>query len=299
MDTNQIIQQFQFEMQSNGITPPKNILADGALHRFYIDGDKKSSKNGWYCLYLDNIPCGVFGSWKKGNYFKWCSKSKNLMTGSERNQQIEKVKEACKIRDEMKLKEQNEASSRAEDLWYSYRAAKPDHLYLVKKLISVFCARQSGKCLVLPIVDIDEKIWSLQYISETGDKFFLSNGAIKEHFIPIQIRSGEKRILICEGFATGATLAQKHPDVSVIAACNAGNLKSVATNIRFQVPTTEIVICADDDRQNPENPGVNKGRIAAIAASALFAKPKWPEGSPISLKDYNDLDCWLQGAYHA
>ncbi|MDP3559024.1 MAG: toprim domain-containing protein [Legionellaceae bacterium] len=131
--------------------------------------------------------------------------------------------------------------------------------------------------------------------------FTLSNGAIKSHFIPIQIRSSDKKILICEGFATGATLAKKYSDVSVIAACNAGNLKDVAMNIRSRLPTAEIVICADDDRLNPDNPGINKGRIAAIAAGALFAKPKWPEGSPTHLKDYNDLDCWLndQEIYHA
>lgn len=301
MDTNQIIQQFHLEMQSNGITPPNDIFADGKLHRFYVEGDKKSSKNGWYCLYLDGIPCGVFGSWKKGSYFKWSNKNKNLMTAAERNQQREKIKEACRIRDEMRKKEQDEASLRAENLWHNSRQVNPEHPYLLKKRISAFCARQSGKAIVLPIVDIDEKLWSLQYISETGDKCFLSNGAIKTHFIPIQIRTSDKKILICEGFATGATLAKKYPGFSIIGACNAGNLKDVATNIRSRLPTTEIVICADDDRLNPDNPGINKGRMAAIAAGALFAKPKWPEGSPINLKDYNDLECWLndQEMYHA
>lgn len=293
MDYNQIMQLFQAEMSVNGIAPPKDIVADSKLHRFHVEGDKTGSKNGWYVLYLDGISCGVFGSWKKGSYFKWSSKIKSLMTATERNQQREKIKEACRIRDEMKTKEQNQASSRAEDLWYSSRPVNPDHPYILKKRISVFCARQSGKEIVLPIVDIDEKIWSLQYISETGDKCFLSNGAIKAHFIPIQIRSDDKRILICEGFATGATLAKKYPDASVIAACNAGNLKSVAMNIRSRLPTAEIAICADDDRLNPDNPGVNKGRMAAIAASALFTKPNWPEGCPTNLKDYNDLDCWL------
>ena len=64
-------------------------------------------------------------------------------------------------------------------------------------------------------------------------------------------------------------------------------------NIRSRLLTAEIAICADDDRLNPDNPGVNKGRMTAIAASALFTKPKWPEGCPTNLKDYNDLDCWL------
>ena len=129
MDYNQILQLFQAEMSANGIAPPKDIVADSKLHRFHVEGDKTGSKNGWYVLYLDGISCGVFGSWKKGNYFKWSSKSKNLMTAAERNQQREKIKEACKIRDEMKKKEQDEASLRAEDLWYSSRRADSDHPY--------------------------------------------------------------------------------------------------------------------------------------------------------------------------
>lgn len=102
-----------------------------------------------------------------------------------------------------------------------------------------------------------------------------------------------RKILIVEGFATGATLAMKYTDYCVIAACNSGNLKHVAMKIRQTISNAEIVICADDDRLNPENPGISKGREAAILAGAFFSKPNWPEDAPISLKDFNDLECWL------
>ena len=55
MDFNQIITQFQAELLSNGVTPPDEIIGDAQLHRFHIEGDKSSSKNGWYVLHLDGV----------------------------------------------------------------------------------------------------------------------------------------------------------------------------------------------------------------------------------------------------
>lgn len=294
MDCNQIINQFQADILDNGITPPNEIIADAQLHRYHIEGDKSGSKNGWYVLHLDGVPCGIYGSWKKGLHLKWSAKKQDYMTASERRHQIERIKEACTMRNMMKAKEQQEAALRAECLWIDYPKANPTHPYIVKKRILPFHARQQGKEIVLPVVDFDGKIWSLQYINELGEKRFLFNGAIKEHFIPVQHRPADNlKILICEGFATGATLAEKYPTYCVIAACNAGNLKHVALHIRKNISSAEIIICADDDRLRSDNPGLIKGREAAIASGALFSKPKWPEGSPKLLKDFNDLKCWL------
>ncbi len=294
MNFNQIIQLFQAEILSKGITPPKDLIADAQLHRFHIVGDKLSSKNGWYLLHLDGIPCGMFGSWKRDGYSKWSAKNRESMSSYERTQQIERIKETSRIRCELKIKEQYEAAQLAEQLWHSYSKVDPNHLYLTKKHISPFYARQHGKELVLPVINYSGEICSLQYITECGSKRFLSNGAIKGHFIPVQGRPGDgKRILICEGFATGATLAKNHFDSCVIAACDAGNLKPVAMKIRQKLSDAEIVICADDDRLNPDNPGINKGRAAAIASSSSFSRPKWPKNAPDSLKDYNDLACWI------
>ncbi|KTD14774.1 5' DNA primase TraC [Legionella gratiana] len=297
MDFNQIINQFQAEFSAKGITPPDEIIADGKLHRFHIEGDKFRSKNGWYVLYLDGVPCGVFGSWKQGVNFKWSAKNQSCMTKVELRNQMERIKEASKMRNAMKDKEQQEAACLAENLWEGYPKASPHHPYLKKKHISPYYARQFYQEIVLPVIDFDGKVWSLQYINELGEKRFLLNGAIKEHFMPVQHQPyHNQKILICEGFATGATLAEKYPTYCVIAACNAGNLKPVALHIRKNIPCAEITICADDDRMRSDNPGVIKAREAAIASGALFCKPKWPEGSPDSLKDFNDLYCWLADA---
>ena len=83
INSNEIIRLFEAEMSSKGITPPKDIIANGKLYRFHIQGDKPSSKNGWYVLYMDKVPCGVFGSWKTGDKFSWCFKKREYMSHRE------------------------------------------------------------------------------------------------------------------------------------------------------------------------------------------------------------------------
>ena len=104
-----------------------------------------------------------------------------------------------------------------------------------------------------------------------------------------------QRIIICEGWATGCTLAKNEPGTSVIAAIDPGNLEIVAVTLRHLSPTAEIVIAGDDDRLTTGNPGLTKARAAAIAANALLSVPDWPADAPKSLTDFNDLVNWLEG----
>ena len=179
MDFNQIINQFQAEFLANGITPPDEIIADGNLHRFHIEGDKSGSKNGWYVLHLDGLPCGIFGSWKKGGHLKWSAKDQGCMTKAERRNQMERIKEACKIRNAMKDKEQQEAASLAENLWDGYPKANPQHPYLKKKRISPYFARQYYQEIVLPVIDVDGKVWGCSISMNVVKKVFVKAGQLK------------------------------------------------------------------------------------------------------------------------
>lgn len=294
MDFNQIIQEFQAAMSAYRIITWDQIVADGNLHRFHVEGDKPRSKNGWYILYGNSIPCGVFGSWKEGITHKWCAKPIRSLVQSEYRKYIQQMLEAKKLRDEAREIEWLAAAEEANKIWESANVAASDHPYLINKLIGSFCARQIEENLVLPIMDINCKYWSLQYISPRGSKWFLTDGAIRANYIPIQHHPLSGRtVLISEGFATGATLATAYPDLCVVAACNAGNLKPVALKLRQNLPKAKLIIAADDDRLNPINLGLKKAREAAIAAGALFTSPQWPNDAPLSLTDFNDLACWI------
>lgn len=289
-----VTESFRSAMNDKGITAPREIYVDNAIHRFSIHGNKPRNKSAWYVMFSNRISSGAFGCWKLGVTYSWCEKNFQQMTYSEwveHKKQIEEAQRKLKIE---KTGEQIKAAERAQYIYNHLPSANSLHPYLIRKRIKSFSARQKLNKLILPIIDFERKIWSLQFISPYGSKHFLSNGAIKGHFIPIQgyPAIGMKH-LICESFSTGATLAEFYPDACVLSACSAGNLESVAVNVRKNLPTAEIIICADDDRLNINNPGITKGRSAAIASGALFCQPKWPSDAPRNLTDFNDLFCWL------
>ena len=71
---NDPIHQFRSAISNAGLTPPEEIIGDGAIHRFSSSG-RPTSKNGWYILHLEGIAAGVFGDWREGFTQNWCSKS--------------------------------------------------------------------------------------------------------------------------------------------------------------------------------------------------------------------------------
>jgi putative DNA primase/helicase len=151
--------------------------------------------------------------------------------------------------------------------------------------------------LVLPVTDFTGMLTSLQFIQSDGRKRLLSGGCKCGCFIHVE---GEllsaARVIICEGWATGCTLAEDDPTALVLAAIDAGNLEAVAVSARRRWPNAEMVIAGDDDRLTAGNPGATKARAAAIiAAGALLALPQWPVGAPESLSDFNDLASYLAG----
>lgn len=264
------VDEFSDVLRRAGI-PAERIIADSRLHRYYIEGDKPGTKNGWYILHLDGVPAGAYGSWKHGVCGTWrCGGGK--LSGIDRAL-IERAKE-----DERKERERKhaEARERACKLWNEARPAR-SHDYLEAKGIKPYCARTLSGLLVLPVQDFDGTLHSLQFISRDGTKKLLSGAKKKGHFIPVRW-AGADRLLICEGFATGASLAEIEPGSDVLAAIDAGNLLHVACEARRRFPGREIVICADNDPV-----GIEKAHAAAAAARALVAIPE-VEGA-----DWNDM----------
>lgn len=52
------------------------ILADGKLHRVYVEGDKRGSKNGAYILHADHHPAGWYQHFRTGITGKWTASGK-------------------------------------------------------------------------------------------------------------------------------------------------------------------------------------------------------------------------------
>jgi putative DNA primase/helicase len=194
-----------------------------------------------------------------------------------------------KRRDDQELQHQ-EAKLKAQKLWAE---AKPAmfHDYLRQKQVLPLGIRvDQHNNLLIPLTD-GEDIYSIQYIQPDGTKRFLKGGRTKGMFYRIKPQTGPEKLLICEGFATGATLHMV-TKLPVLVAFNSGNLKPVALAARKRWPDTEFIITGDDDRETDGNPGATKARQAAIATGALVALPQWPGDAPKHLTDFNDLACW-------
>ena len=286
------------QMRIAGIEPtdPGVIVADGLIHRFRVEGDKLGTLNGWFVLHHDH---GAAGTWKGGATCTWSSKSTARMSRSEKDAFHASIRQAKAEAQRQREVEQQHAAERAAELWSKTKPASADHPYLVRKRIEPGNARQAGELLVLKIEDIDGAIRSLQYIGPDGTKRMLSGGAKRGHFILVAGSLPADLIVIAEGFATASTVATQFSGAAVLAAIDAGNLLPVAEVVRRRHPDTQIIIAADDDRLTDGNPGFSKAREAAAAVKGNIIRPVWPEGSPQSLSDFNDLSAWLMEVSHA
>ncbi len=285
-------------MSAAGIHPidPGAVIADGTLRRLDVDGDKRGTRNGWVVLHPDH---GAAGSWKTGAMCTWSSKATSRMTRAEKDAHFAAIRAAKAEAQRQREAEHQAAAQRAAELWDKARPASPQHPYLVKKRIEPGPARQQGDLLVLRIIDADGKLHGLQYIGPNGEKRMLSNTAKRGRFIGVAGSLPGDLIVIGEGFATCMSLVQQFPGACILSAIDAGNLEPVAKAIRAAHPGAEIVIAADDDRLTAGNPGLTKARAAAAAVGGKMVRPAWPEGSPESLTDFNDLAAYLMEACHA
>lgn len=282
--THDTIQNFRTAMLDKGLTPPDVIEADGQLHRFHVEGDKPGTLNGYYILHFDGRSAGMFGSWKTGLRSTWAAHGKR-MSDTER-EAFANLIEAVRLKAQAERRADHEAraiEARAE--WDVAAPADPMHPYLTRKGVKPHNLRQRAGLLIVPLFDIYGLLWNVQRIAADGGKRF-KPGRAGGLFSPIGDLTSPTTILICEGWATGATLHEEtgHP---VLCAMNAGNLLRVAMAARSAWAGAYLVIAADNDRQTEGNPGVTCATAAAKATGAKLIVPEFPEGMAGS--DFNDL----------
>src|ERR1017187_2032279 len=284
-------EQFRDAMRFAGLDYAGSVVADGKLHRFKTDGDH--ARNCWYILHEGPPAAGAFGCWKRQINETWCDRTCKQLSMSEREgirRHIQKV-EAERARFE---KMRHRKARKITD-WILSRAtpADPSHPYLTTKRVNPHGElRQRGGKLVLPLREPDGTLSSLQFIGPDGFKKFLPGGRI-QGCMSILVDEGTGPLVICEGYATGASIIQA-TGMATIAALNCGNLLAVAKALRAKCPEREIVVAADNDAfttdkdGRPNNPGIEKGREAALAIGARIAIPQFKD---ITTKptDYNDL----------
>jgi Toprim domain len=238
-----------------------NLIYDGEIQRCGTIR-KPRAQNGWYIAH-SNGKLVVFGNWENGDGHEVWSDGE---IAPQDYQLIEKLKAA-------KENQYNAASKSAQELLETYQADGFSE-YLKRKRCYPYGAKFDSTNLIIPVQDSGGKIWSFQRVYPDGSKYFMMGGRTRGCYFPIfpaRNVAKDERIVVCEGFATGATIHQE-TGLPVIVAFSAGNIKPVCDSLEFR----NILIAADNDAS-----GV--GERYAKESGYPYVMPK------VEGWDYNDV----------
>ena len=266
-----------------GLTCPDE--ASPGMHRFSTNG-KGQDRAGWLRIF-DDGDGAVFGCWRESATFTW-QRRKDGPPPSKADLSAfrAKAEQAKKQAHAEREQAYQQAAAAAAKAWQIAEPAAA-HEYLFKKLIKPHGTRTQGESLLIPVLDGDGNIQSLQTIRRDGTKKFMHGGRVSggRYLISDQNHDPERGpLVITEGFATGATINES-TGFPVVVAFNAGNLTQVACSIREQFPHAKLVIAGDDDRHTKGNPGRTQALTAATAAQAIAVFPELGEHG----SDFNDM----------
>ncbi len=296
------IDEFAKALKDNGLLIKGEPVMDGKWHRVAVEGDKKAEKSGSYRGFLDGLPNGQIINFKLNNEaVKWSFSGQSKLNKVEM-QQARTDAASRKVKNAVVLEKQQIAvGHQATDILIDdkNKSAK-SHPYLEKKQITHVQLKENVKGeILIPVIDINDHIWSVQTINKDGQKRFLKDGRKSGMMSVIgNIEKSDlvnKSIIICEGFATGASLA-KASGKTVVVAFDKGNLAAVAEQIRGKYPNLDMTIAADNDHRLENNPtirnnvGIDAANKAAKSVNATVIIPEFTdEEKSQGLSDFNDI----------
>jgi putative DNA primase/helicase len=155
-------------------------------------------------------------------------------------------------------------------IWDHAKPAPNDHPYLVRKRVKSHGLRLHKESLTIPLRNVRGDLKTLQFIlanpnDDGKDKLLLKDGEKQGAFFVIGSLSRARVALLCEGYATGASL-HEHTGLPVAVCIDAGNLEPVALAIRGAYPRLRMLICGDHDAfKAGGNTGQEKAKAAAYA----------------------------------
>lgn len=295
-DLHTVLSGFIDHLAAHSIEPAGELIPDGVLHRCHVVGHPSGTKNLAYTLHIDEHPAGWFQEFRSGVTGTWKADVSTTPPPAECCAQVAAARER---RDAQRQQRHAQTAALARSLW---ERAIPclEHEYLTTKRIRPHGARigrwpkpspaGTDGALLIPLKDAQGAIWNLQAILSAAaaeqlgrNKDFLNGGRKQGLFTWLGKRTDT--VLIAEGFATAASLHEA-TNLQTFVAFDAGNLLPVATTIREHCPDARLIICGDDDRHTPGNPGATAARRAAEAVGGLVSLPVFPPGAPGS--DWND-----------
>lgn len=260
---------FAFGMDVRGIVPP-----DGMVHRYAMQG--KHNKNGWAVKFPDGN-AGIYGCWgvteEEGIFWSADGKEYKELT-AERRIEIDKSREI--YRKELARRQLQVAEESASMVI----GVVGESLYLTRKRVNIHgVGVDADGVVIVPLRDIQGKIWNIQRIYEDGNKLFRFKGRVSGCFHIIE--GSDDKTILCEGYATGASI-HAATGLRVVVCFDAGNIIKVAKDL-LSAKWKNLIVAADNDILKKDT-----GRIAAEKVKRElgigYVIPEVPG-------DFNDLAC--------
>lgn len=240
---------------------------DGQIRRCPEVGRSRHDDAGWMSLHSDmGVWWGVVGNWRTGEQMDFASRDR-----SDRPDDFDALR-AAKLASlqlvEAEARRQN--ALRASEMLTGLAPAPAGHPYLTRKGISPHGALLRGDELVLPMTTVSGEVVSYQTITADGTKRFAAGCTSKG---VLRIGGPTEVAVICEGFATGASIHEA-TGMQVWVAFSASNMDDVIGEIAALQAKDggRVVIAADHD---PHGVGAREAeRAAAVIGGCDILMPE-------------------------
>ena len=157
-------------IKSAGIAPPSDVIADGTLYRFHVEGDNIRSEDGWYVLH-DNPLAGAFGWWKDTcKNGTWSHRDKQTYTHAEKARFKKNIVAAKQQRLAEQTRIHEECQRKSSAIWNQSKPAPASHPYLVRKGVKPNGLRVHKGSLVVPVRGHKGILHGLQFITPEKDE---------------------------------------------------------------------------------------------------------------------------------
>jgi len=257
----------------------------GKMHRFPTSENDRADKSGWLRIFPDGDGA-AFGCWRHGASFVWQRRDDGAPPPSDAERAAARAKADAANREAelQRVEKHTKGAATAARIW-GETLDLGAHGYIAKKGVKPHDARLDldGR-MVLPVHDADGIIQSLQFIAADGEKRFLPGGKMQGGRLFLGAPVDGSPLLLCEGFATAASLREATGMV-VVVAFSGSNLKHVAADLARQFPRSRLTVAGDRDAHGR---GAEYAQAAADAAvGALVVLPRFADGRDRG--DFNDV----------
>lgn len=300
------------QLQDYGLRPATPLVV-GKRVRCEAQNDKAPEKTGWYVIYEHltsdhrTIYCGAYGDWRQGEKGSWqrIKPKGGRLSAEDREVMKKRAEEGQRKAAEAEARKHRTAARRAAAMWKKL-PEKGTSLYVERKRVVAFGLRYSKKsgAALVPMRRVkDGQLSGLQVLypqvqADTGrDKSYWPYGLEKEgaaHIIGPDPEPGDV-VLVCEGYATGASLHMA-TNLPTVVCFDAGNLLPVGKALRERYPGRQLLFCADDDWKTvingkPHNTGRIRAENAATVTGGQVVLPVFDNDREERWTDFNDLHC--------